>query len=83
MLLLLGTVTITDSNIFERVPRQFVALCHKRFLQDMEYYYDIKLEKLNLLTLHIRRRHFDALFLINAFSVTVLEIVGSSYPKHT
>jgi hypothetical protein len=37
------------------------------FFQDVEYHYDIILEKLNLQTLHIRRRHFDALFLTNAF----------------
>jgi hypothetical protein len=54
----------------ERVQRKFAALCHKRFFQDMEYYYDILLEKLNLHTLHIRRRHIDALFLINAFCGT-------------
>jgi hypothetical protein len=39
------------------------------------------LEKLNLQTLHIRRRHFDALFLINVFNGTkhcpsALETVG-------
>jgi hypothetical protein len=39
----------------------------KDFFQDVEYHYDNILEKLNLQTLHIRRRHFDALFLINVF----------------
>jgi hypothetical protein len=69
----------------ERVQRKFAALCHKRFFQDMEYHYDIILEKLNLLTLHIRRHHIDALFLINAFYGTkncpsVLETVGLRIP---
>jgi hypothetical protein len=36
----------------------------------VEYHYDNILEKLNMQTLHIRRRHFDALFLINVFSGT-------------
>jgi hypothetical protein len=39
------------------------------FFQDVAYHYDI-LEKLNVQTLHIRRRHFDALFLINVFRGT-------------
>jgi hypothetical protein len=42
----------------------------KDFFQDVKYHYDNTLEKLNLQTLHIRRRHFDALFLINVFSDT-------------
>jgi hypothetical protein len=47
----------------------------------MEYHYDNLLERLNLLTLYKRRRHFDTLFLINVFIGTkccpyVLEIVG-------
>jgi hypothetical protein len=65
-----NSVTITDSNKLERVQRKFAALCHKRFFQDVEYHYDIILGKLNLQTLHIRRRHFDALFLMNAFCGT-------------
>jgi hypothetical protein len=62
-----NSVTITDFNKLERMQIKFAALCHKRFFQDVEYHYDIILEKLNLQTLHIRRCHFDALFLINAF----------------
>jgi hypothetical protein len=34
----------------------------------MEYHYDNLAEKLNLLTLHIRHHHVDALFLTNIFS---------------
>jgi hypothetical protein len=60
-----NSVTITDSNKLERVQRKFAALCHKIFFQDVECHCDNILEKLNLQTLHIRRRHFSALFLIN------------------
>jgi hypothetical protein len=52
--------------------------------QDVEYHYDRILERLNLLTLDIRRRHFDALFLINVFRGAkccpcVLETVGLGF----
>jgi hypothetical protein len=52
----------------------------------MEYHYDNLLERLNLLTLHNRRRHFDALFLVNVFCGTkccpsVLETVGLRIPS--
>jgi myo-inositol catabolism protein IolC len=57
-----NSVTITDSNKLERLQRKFAALCHKRFFRDVEYHYDNILEKLNLQTLYIRRRHFDAMF---------------------
>jgi hypothetical protein len=56
------SVTITDANKLERVQRKFAALCQKRFFQDVEYHYDNIFGKLNLQTLHIRRRHFDELF---------------------
>jgi hypothetical protein len=51
----------------------------------MGYNYDNLLEKIHLLTLHNRCRHFDALFLINVFSGTnccpsVLEMVGLRVP---
>jgi hypothetical protein len=35
------------------------------------YYYDVFLERLGLRTLHSRRRHLDALFLINVFNNTI------------
>jgi hypothetical protein len=65
-----SSVTITDSNKLEGVQRIFSTHCHKRFFQYVEYHYDNILEKLNLQTLHIRRRHIDALCLINIFSFT-------------
>jgi hypothetical protein len=80
-----NSVTITDSNKLERVQKKFAALFHKTFFQDVEYHHDNISEKLNLQTLHIRRRHFVALFLINVFSGTkycpsVMETVGIRVP---
>jgi hypothetical protein len=43
-----NSVTATDSNKLERVQRKFAALCHKRFLYDIEYHYDIMLKKIKL-----------------------------------
>jgi hypothetical protein len=82
-----NSVTTTDSNELESMQRKFAALCYNRFFQDVEYYCESTgiLEKLNLLTLHNRRRHFDALFLINVisdvkYSPSVLERVGIRVP---
>jgi hypothetical protein len=80
-----NSVTFANSKRLERVQRKFAALCQNRFLQDVEYRYDTLLEKLNLQTLHIRRRHLDAAFLINVFRGTkycpsVLETVGIRVP---
>jgi hypothetical protein len=80
-----NSVTITDSNKLERVPRKYAALCHKRIFQDVKCHYDNILQKLNFRTLHIRRRHFDALFLTYVFSGTkycpfILETVGIRVP---
>jgi hypothetical protein len=80
-----NSATATDSNKLERMQKKVATLCHKRFFCDIEYHYDITLEKLNLQTLHIRRHHINALFLINAFCGTkycpsVLETVGLRVP---
>jgi hypothetical protein len=82
-----NSVTITDSNKLESIHRKFAAFCYIRVIQDVQYYYDTTnmLEKLNLQTLHIRRPHFDALFLIIVFIATnypppVLETVGIRVP---
>jgi hypothetical protein len=80
-----NSVTITDSNKLERLQKIFAAICQKNLFQDVEYHYENISEKLNLQTLHIRRRHFDAPFLINIFSGTkycpfVLETVGIRVP---
>jgi hypothetical protein len=81
MLLLLGILLQLLTPINSGEYKQFAALSQITFFQDVEYHYDNILEKLHLQTLHIRRRHFDALSLINAFSGTkycpsLLETVG-------
>jgi hypothetical protein len=75
---------IAVSNKLGRMQRKSAALCHNRFFQDMEYHNN-SWERLNLLTLHNRRRHFDALFLVNIFSgprccPSVLETAGLRVP---
>jgi hypothetical protein len=73
------------SQILERMQSKFAALCHNRSFQDVDYHYINILGKLNLQTLHVRRRHIDALSLINFFRGTkfcpsVLEAVGLRVP---
>jgi hypothetical protein len=65
-----NSIKNTDANKVERIQRQFAALCHNRFFQEVGYHYINILDKLNLQTLHVRRRHIDALFLINIFRGT-------------
>jgi hypothetical protein len=69
-----NSVTITDSNKVERIQRKFAAPCHIRFFQDVEYHYDNILDKLNLQTLHNRRRHFDALFLMSLVALNMVPL---------
>jgi hypothetical protein len=68
-----NSITNTDSNKLERIQRKFAALCLNRFFQDVDYHYINTLNKLNLQTLHVRRRHIDALFFIN-----ILEAINSA-----
>jgi hypothetical protein len=60
-----NSITNTDSAKLKRFQRKFVALCYTRFFNI--YKYEDILVTLNFLTLHLRRRHLDALFLINVF----------------
>jgi hypothetical protein len=63
-----SSITSTDSTKLERIQRKFVALCHTRCFNGMcDYKYEDVLVRLNFLTLHLRRRHLDAIFLINVF----------------
>jgi hypothetical protein len=76
-----NSITNTDSNKLERIQRKFAALCYNRFFQDTDYHYNSILDKWNLQTLDVRRRHIDALFLINVFRgakffPSVLDAVG-------
>jgi hypothetical protein len=59
-----NSFTFTGSNELEGMQRKLAAIRHSRFFQDMKHYYGTILEKLNKQTLQIRRRHFDALFLM-------------------
>jgi hypothetical protein len=81
-----NSVTNTDSNKLESTQRKFAALCHNRFLYDMKYHYSNMLAMLNLRSLHTRRRHIDALFLICVFKgvkncPSVLQTVGILAPS--
>jgi hypothetical protein len=61
-----NSITSTDSSKLERIERKFTALCYSTFFNGVSNcnYEDILL-RLNLLTLQLRRRHLDYLFLIN------------------
>jgi hypothetical protein len=61
-----NSITITDSAKLEKIQRKFVR--YTRFFNGMyDYKYEDILVRLNFLTLHLRRRHLDAIFLINVF----------------
>jgi hypothetical protein len=75
-------ITITDSkkkkkrhkqtNKLESIQKKFSHLCYPRFYQfDFPRNYDVILERLGLRAFHSRRRHIDALFLINIFNNTI------------
>jgi hypothetical protein len=87
MLLLLETLLQLLTPINLSAYKEYLqSFATKDFFQNVEYRYHSILEKLNLRTLHIRRRHFDALFLINVFSgakycPSVLEAVGIFVPN--
>jgi hypothetical protein len=65
----------TDSAKLERIKRKFAALCYTRSFSNASTstrsrYEDI-LFWLNLLPLHMSRRHLDAVFLIDAFKCNI------------
>jgi hypothetical protein len=63
-----NSITITDYAKLERIQRKVVALCYTKIFNGVcDYKYEDILVRLNFLTLHLRRRHLDALFLINVF----------------
>jgi hypothetical protein len=63
-----NSIIITDFSKLERIQRKFAALCFTRFFNGVYVYkYEDILVRLNFLMLHLRRRHPDALFLINTF----------------
>jgi hypothetical protein len=67
-----NNVTTTDSNKLQSIQKQFAHLCYRRFYQfDFPLNYDVILERLGLRTRHSRRRHLDALFLVNVLKNTI------------
>jgi hypothetical protein len=58
-----GILLLTDSAKLESIQRKFAALCHTRFFNNAgtsTHRYEDILVELNLLPLHIRRRHLNA-----------------------
>jgi hypothetical protein len=81
-----NNLSMTDSNKIEHIQRKFANLCYYRFFQaDILRSYNSILNSLNFRTLHSRRRHLDALFLINVFKgkincPSILDIVAIRVP---
>jgi hypothetical protein len=59
-----NSIAATDAKKLERTQRKFVALCQNRFSAHNHVTYEVFLESLKLHTLHDRRLHLDALFLV-------------------
>jgi hypothetical protein len=67
-----NNLTITDSSKLESIQKKFAHLCCRRLYQfDFPRNYDVILELLGLKTLHSRRMHLNALFLISVFNNTI------------
>jgi hypothetical protein len=65
-------LTRTGSNKLDSIQKKFAHLCYRWFCHfDFPRNYDVILERLDLITLHSRRRHLDSLFLINVFNNTI------------
>jgi hypothetical protein len=63
-----NNLKITDSSKLESTQKEFAHLYYRRLCQvDFHRNYDVIVEGLGLRTLRFRRRHLDALFLINVF----------------
>jgi hypothetical protein len=81
-----NNLSLADSNKIENIQRKFANLCYCRFFQaDFLRNYNSILTSLNFRTLHSRRRHLDALFLINVFKgkincPSILDTVGIRVP---
>jgi hypothetical protein len=73
----------TDANKLECIQQKFAAVCYNCFLPQVHYTYSNTLEYLKLYTLHKRRHHLNALFLIQVylgskFCLSILETVSFS-----
>jgi hypothetical protein len=62
-----NSIPATDAKRLERIQRKFVALCQNRFFNHEHVTYEDFLEFMKLHTLHDRRLHLDALFLISVY----------------
>ncbi|PNF27531.1 hypothetical protein B7P43_G02896 [Cryptotermes secundus] len=62
-----NSITSTDANKLERIQQKFASVCFYRFFPHISYTYAYALEKLSLQSLHKRRHHLDALFLVQVF----------------
>jgi hypothetical protein len=58
----------TDVSKLESIQRKFLALCQNRFFLQIHYSYVNVLKHLNFHILSSRRRHLDALFLVNVYT---------------
>jgi hypothetical protein len=68
-----SNITITDSNKFEGKQNKCAHICYVRLYQfNFPRNYEVILERLGLRTLHSRRRHIDALFLINVLIILLI-----------
>lgn len=83
-----NSVTSTDSKKLEH-KKNLAALCHNKFFQDVEFYYGSTFPKLNLQTIKIRSRHFDAFFNKYLYWHSILPLCprnrrhSCSYSEHT
>ncbi|PNF29809.1 hypothetical protein B7P43_G10577 [Cryptotermes secundus] len=80
-----NSITSTDANKSEHIQQKFTALCFKRSFPQVDHCYNFALEQLKLHTLHKRRYHLNAFFLIQVYRGSVLcpsalEIVGLRVP---
>jgi hypothetical protein len=81
-----NNLTLADSNKLENILRKFVNLFSNRFIQsNCLRNYKLILNYLHLKTLYSRRRHLDALFLVNVFKkkincYSIMDTVGLHMP---
>jgi hypothetical protein len=70
--MLISPGTLSQQQIRINLQKKFAHLCYRLFYQfDFPRNCDAILGRLVLRTLHSRRRHLDALFLINVFNNTI------------
>ncbi|PNF35360.1 hypothetical protein B7P43_G02582 [Cryptotermes secundus] len=67
-----NSITSTDGNKLERIQQKFTALCFKRCFSSSRLLLRFCFRQLKLHTLHKRRYHLDALFLVQVYRGSVL-----------